>query len=293
MRDTPPKVLITGAAGQLGRELLQAVPQHVDVAPYDRKTLDITSREAVDKALKQDRPDVVVNAAAYTAVDKAEQEAETAFAVNATGPRNLAHACKAHGIRLIHISTDFVFDGSQCTPYSPEEEPEALSVYGRSKLEGERHVLQQLGEQAVVIRVGWLYSRFGKNFVKTMLRLMQEREQLNVVSDQIGTPTHAQGLAALIWRVVEERRLHGIYHWSDAGVASWYDFAVAIMEEGVAAGQLPHPITIRPIPSSDYPTPARRPAYSVLDKSATWAQFGTNPIHWRVALREMIREMGP
>jgi len=284
-------VLITGANGQLGQELLKSAPVSTKVSAVDRDGLDVSDNLAVHALLLELKPDIVINAAAYTAVDKAEQEQALAFAVNADGARNLAAACGELGARFIHVSTDFVFDGNHSTPYRPEDEAKPLGVYGASKLEGERNIIAQYPDGSLIIRVGWLYSCFGQNFVKTMLRLMGEREELGVVSDQIGTPTHAAGLAQAIWQFADESFTTGIYHWSDAGVASWYDFAVAIMEEAVAAGKLEKAISVKPIRTVDYPTPAQRPRYSVLDKTATWTHLDLKPLHWRVALRQMLQHL--
>lgn len=284
-------ILLTGAGGQLGQELQRSVPDTVQLHALDSKTLDVTDKEAVQNAFEQFCPDVVINAAAYTAVDKAEEERERAFAVNAEAPRFIAEACRGTACRIIHISTDFVFDGQKSSPYRPDDATNPLSVYGASKLDGEQSLLQLAPENSVIIRTSWLYSALGNNFVKTMLRLMAEREQLGVIADQVGTPTHAKGLAETIWTYVEKGGQPGIYHWSDAGVASWYDFAVAIMEEGVAAGLLQNSIDVRPLQTSDYPTPAQRPPYSVMDKRAIWSQLEIEPVHWRVALRQMLREI--
>jgi len=285
------RVLITGASGQLGQELQQQPPAWAEVVAVDVAELDISDDSAVFRQFERTSPELVINAAAYTAVDKAEEEAALAHAVNAQGAANLAAACRVSGARLIHISTDFVFDGHKSSPYTVNDEPQPLGVYGQTKLEGERYVLETLPQNTLVVRVGWLYSRFGQNFAKTMLRLMDERDELRVVADQVGTPTHAEGLAAAIWQFASKPDVSGIYHWSDAGVASWYDFSVAIMEEAVAAGLLPAPITIWPITTADYPTPASRPAYSVLDKQSTWQKLETVPLHWRHALRDMLTKL--
>lgn len=285
------RVVITGANGQLGRELIQSALADAEVIALDRDKLDISDNLAVHALLSEFKPDVVINAAAYTAVDKAEQEQTLAFAVNADGPRHLAASCSEHGARFIHVSTDFVFDGHSTTPYLSDDETNPLGVYGASKLEGERNVIAQYPDGSLIVRVGWLYSRFGQNFVKTMLRLMAERDELGVVADQIGTPTHAAGLAQALWQFADKSFTTGIYHWSDAGVASWYDFAVAIMEEAVAVGILEKAISVKPIRTVDYPTPARRPRYSVLDKTATWTHLDLKPLHWRVALRQMLQQL--
>ncbi len=282
------KVVVTGASGQLGRELARTAPD-VDLTLLDRKALDIGDAAAVKRCLEALQPELVINAAAYTAVDRAESEPELARRVNAEGPANLAGACAGLGARLIHVSTDFVFDGGASQPLQPGDATAPLGVYGASKLAGEQAVVAAL-PAALIVRTGWVYSCCGGNFVKTMLRLMTEREQLSVVWDQVGTPTWAAGLAQALWAFAEQPELGGTYHWSDAGVCSWYDFAVAIAEEGLARGLLEHGVQVNPIPARDYPTPARRPAYSVLDKSATWAAIDTPVRHWRSALRLMLDE---
>lgn len=276
-----------GADGQLGRSLRSAVPDGVQLLALSRGQLDITDAVAVAEGVRQHAPHWVINAAAYTAVDRAEEEPQQAMAVNAGGPGNLAAACADVGARLVQVSTDFVFDGARSTPYPPDAFTAPLGAYGRSKLAGEEAVRAAL-PAAVILRTGWVYSRFGGNFVKTMLRLMSEREQLAVVDDQVGTPTWARGLAEAIWSAVTRDIPGGIYHWSDAGVCSWYDFAQAIAEEGEALGLLSGPVAVQPIPASDFPTPARRPAFSVLDKRSTWAAVALSPVHWREQLRRML-----
>jgi dTDP-4-dehydrorhamnose reductase len=283
------KVLVTGAGGQLGRELQRTVPKVHDLVALSSALLDVTDAAQIECAFAGHEPAVVINAAAYTAVDRAESERERAQAVNGEGPDLLARATAARGIRLIHVSTDFVFDGTKGSPYLPDDPPNPLGAYGESKLAGE-HAVMAADPGALVVRSAWVYSAHGQNFVNTMLRLMRERTSLGVVADQIGTPTWAKGLAQALWRAVDAPQMQGIYHWTDAGVASWYDFAVAIQEEAEAWGLLDRAIPIRPIRTQDYQTAARRPAYSVLDKTATWEALAFTPPHWRVALREMLRE---
>ena len=282
--------LVTGAGGQLGRELQGTTPAGWTVVALDRATLDIADTGSLRAALDRVRPAAVINAAAYTAVDKAETEAELAARSNAEGPSVLAGACAELGIRLVHISTDFVFDGAASQPYRPADTTGPLGEYGRSKLAGEQGT-QAANPAALILRTGWVYSRFGNNFVKTMLRLMAERDQLNVVVDQVGTPTWARGLALTVWAGLLHEDAHGIYHWSDAGVCSWYDFAVAIQEEALALGLLQSEIAISPIPASDYPTPAARPSYSVLDKSSTCRDLDVTLTHWRTQLRAMLADL--
>lgn len=285
------KILITGANGQLGWELQRTAPSGTTLFTTDVGDLDITSATAVQAFVEHTKPHVIINAAAYTAVDKAEQGQDAAFAVNADGAANLAKAAQQCNVRLVHISTDFVFDGKKSTPYLPADTPNPLSIYGASKLKGEQRVHEITQGGALVIRTAWVYSSHGTNFVKTMLRLMREREHLGVVADQVGTPTWAYGLAKTIWRFVEKPEMRGVFHWTDAGIASWYDFAFAIQEEALQLGLLDKAIPIRPIPSSEYPTPATRPAYSVLDKASTWTSLDISPEHWRKALRSMLKEV--
>ena len=283
------KVVVLGAAGQLGRELVQSAGAQVECIALTRRDLDIGDPIAVADGLAQLAPELLINAAAYTAVDAAEQEAAVAHRANAEGPAHLARACKDMGARLIHISTDFVFDGAASMPYPVDAPTAPLGEYGRSKLAGEQAVRAILPE-ALVLRTGWVYSSYGNNFVKTMLRLMADREELGVVADQVGTPTWACGLASAVWAAAQKPELSGIYHWSDAGVCSWYDFAVAICEEACALGLLARPVNVRPIPASAYPTPARRPSYSVLDKADSWRDFALEGVHWRQQLRNMLNE---
>jgi dTDP-4-dehydrorhamnose reductase len=286
------RALITGADGQLAFELQRAVPEGLDVLALDRTGLDITDADVVHRVIAAFRPDVVINSAAYTAVDRAETEPDVAFAVNADGPRNIAHAVAEIGGRMIHISTDFVFDGQASRPYRPDDEPCPISVYGRSKLAGERAVLSTARGAAVVVRTAWLYSAHGANFVKTILRLLGERETIHVVADQVGTPTWALPFARVLWSLVKGPTLHGILHWTDAGVASWYDFAVAIREEAVRIGLCPLSCArVAPVRTTDYSRPAPRPPFSVLDGVDTWVGLGIQPRHWQLELRAMLEEL--
>ena len=283
------KVLLAGGSGQLGRELQRCKPADVELLALGSQELDLRAAETVAARVSGFRPQVIINTAAYTAVDRAESEPEAAFAVNAAGAASLAQAARATGAYCLQVSTDFVFDGAQSRPYLPADKTNPLGVYGASKLAGEQLALEVYPEGMAIIRTAWLYAVFGNNFVTTMLRLMGERERLGVVADQVGTPTWGRGLAEALWRMCRAQP-KGICHWTDAGVASWYDFAVAIQEEGFGCGLLAREIPIRPITTAEYPTPARRPAYSVLDKSETWAALGITPSHWRVALRQMLLE---
>ncbi|HSR36471.1 MAG TPA: dTDP-4-dehydrorhamnose reductase, partial [Desulfurivibrionaceae bacterium] len=205
------------------------------------------------------------------------------------GAVNLAEAAREQDAFLVQLSTDFVFDGNRSRPYAPGDTPAPLGVYGATKLAGEVAVQQILGHYSAIVRTSWLYSSHGHNFVKTMLRLMKERDAVRVVADQIGTPTWAHGLAVAVWQIAG-RTLSGIHHWGDGGVASWYDLAVAIQEEALSLGLLARAVPVLPIATANYPTPARRPSYSVLDKTATWELLGGPPPHWRVQLRRMLQE---
>jgi dTDP-4-dehydrorhamnose reductase len=285
-----PRALITGAGGQLGWELQRSAPAQWTVRACSRAELDITDADAIARAFEAWRPELLINAAAYTAVDRAEDEPEAAQRINAEGPAQLARACAAAGVHLLHVSTDFVFDGKASRPYRPEDATAPLGVYGRSKCEGERAVCECL-PGALLLRTGWVYSAHGSNFVRTMLRLMAERDTLRVVSDQVGTPTWAHGLADVLWAFAARPQLGGIHHWSDAGVCSWYDFAQAIAEEALTMGLLSRPVRVVPIAASEYPTPAARPAFSVLDKRSTLEALGMDARHWRVQLRAMLAEL--
>jgi len=286
------RVLITGAGGQLGQALLATVPSDIEPKAVARADLDIGAAAEVDALVAGFRPDVVINAAAYTAVDRAESDSAAAQRVNATGVQNLARAvCAIDGARLVQVSTDFVFDGRASLPYEPKAVPAPLGVYGASKLAGERAAFAELGPRAVVLRTAWVYSAVGRNFLLTMLKLLNERGEVRVVADQIGTPTATRSLAAALWRCAAIAEVHGVLHWTDAGVASWYDFAVAIAEEAAALGLLRRAATVHPIVTAEYPTAARRPPYSVLDKRAAIAALGLEPRHWRVELRAVLTEL--
>jgi len=283
-------ILLIGSNGQLGWELQRTVPDGISLTSLDYPEIDIRNPESVRQTINLYSPDWVINAAAYTAVDKAEADIENAYAVNATGIQYLAEAVQSSGGRLAHVSTDFVFSGEQAIPYRSTDVPSPCCVYGQSKLQGEQALMQTLPERSFVIRTAWLYSAHGQNFVKTMLRLMSEKEELSVVDDQFGTPTWAKGLALALWRGIEND-LVGTFHWSDAGVASWYDFAVAIQEEAYPLGLLDRSIPIQPVSTDQYPTPAQRPPFSVLEKRSTWDALTMEGTHWRKQLRLMLGEL--
>lgn len=268
--------LITGSKGQLGTELSGLLP---DAILTDVDSLDITDEMAVSNFVKKNDIDVIINCAAYTAVDKAEDCPELAQKINVDGPRNLAKS----GAKIIHISTDYVFDGKGHKPYTPDDATNPISVYGKTKAESEQAVLNY-AKEAVIIRTAWLYSPYGNNFVKTMQRLGAERTSLNVVADQIGTPTYAADLARAIVKILPQMNAanKGIYHYTNEGVCSWYDFAHKIMELSDLKCE------VIPIPSSSYPTRASRPFYSVLDKQKIKDTFGIKIEHWESALRRCI-----
>ena len=293
------KVLLTGATGQLGQALIASRPEGVELVPLGRGDLDLADAEACRQRVRMHQPDWLLNAGAYTAVDRAEGEPELAMAVNAGAPGAFAEALAQTGGRLLQVSTDFVFNGQQGSPYRPDQAPEPLGVYGASKAAGERAVLAALGPgRARILRTSWVYGPVGANFCLTMLRLHALKaaagEPLGVVADQVGCPTATFGLAAACWRAIgigADPGAAAVLHWSDAGAASWYDFAVAIGELGVATGLLEQAAHVQPIPTSAYPTPAARPPYSLLDCSASRAALGLEPTHWRAALAEVLGQL--
>lgn len=287
------QILLTGAAGQLGHDLQPALATLGEVLPIGRDELDLSQPEQVRATIRDWRPRAIVNAAAYTAVDKAESETDLANTINGTTPTVMAEVAQELDIPLIHISTDYVFDGQKNTPYLEDDAPNPVGAYGKSKLLGENGV-RQACDRHLILRTAWVYGVGGKgNFVKTMLRLGNERDELRVVVDQVGTPTWTGDLAAaiaqLLLGLLQETIAPGIYHYTNSGAISWYDFAVAIFEEAAA---LDMPLTVQrviPITTAEYPTPAKRPAYSVLSGKKVSAALGTIPPHWRSALRAMLR----
>ncbi len=280
------KALILGGHGQLGRCLVAAAPDDAVVVALGSKDLDISDKAAVRRIIRDVAPNLVFNAAAYTAVDRAENEEAIAYAVNASAVGHIAEAAAETGAALVHISTDFVFDGKLGTPYVPEAPTNPLGAYGRTKLAGELLA----GTAALIVRTAWVYGPEGTNFVRTMLRLMTERPDVRVVADQVGSPTYAPDLAAALWRLAV-LGVTGKHHYTDAGVASWYDFAVAIQDEALAAGILERGVPVIPIDTASFPTAARRPAYSVLDKGSAWAALDGPSSHWRANLRRMMTEI--
>ena len=283
------RVLIVGSKGQLGYELLRTVPEQTAVLGLDLPELDVTDAQALSRTVADFNPTLIINAAAYTAVDHAEANQATAFAVNEHAARTLAQIAAKHSCRLIHVSTDFVFDGLAGRPYFPNDPINPLSVYGLSKAQGDAAVLESHPSNSLIIRTAWVYSAHGGNFVKSIIKLLRERDQLRIIADQIGTPTWAGSLAQSIWTFAPRSEV-GLWHFTDAGVASWYDLAVAVAEESLALGLIDQMKPIAPIRTEDYPTPAKRPSFSVLDKTPTWAITGP-PNHWRQNLRRMLSEL--
>ncbi|MUG92390.1 dTDP-4-dehydrorhamnose reductase [Scytonema sp. UIC 10036] len=286
-------ILLIGSNGQVGTELQKILTPYGNTVAVARPTIDMTKPETLCSIIGEYKPQIIINAAAYTAVDKAENEVEEAMAVNGIAPGILAEEADKLGASLIHISTDYVFDGNNSRPYLETDTINPLSVYGKTKLRGEE-AIQKLCTNYFILRTAWVYGTFGKsNFVKTMLRLGGEREELRVVADQIGSPTWARDIAAAIAQILPQLspEMSGIYHYTNSGVASWYDFAVTIFEE---AQRLGFPLKVQkviPISTLEYPTPARRPSYSVLSCAKITKVLGTYPPHWRQSLREMIEEL--
>ena len=282
------RALVLGVTGQLGQACMDCAPKTVAAEGLSRATCDVTDDAVLRKVMDEVDPQVVINAAAYTAVDAAEDDPESADAVNANAPAMLAALCAQRGLRLVHISTDFVFDGRAHRPYAPGANASPLGVYGASKWRGEQAVLAS-GASHAVVRTSWVYGPGGRNFVLTMLRLMREQDTVRVVNDQIGSPTSTRGLAAVCWLLALHGHAGGLFHWSDAGAISWYDFACGIHDEALALGLLSAPATIEPIPTEAFPTKAQRPAYSVLDCSDTCSTLNVAQQPWRDALRDMLR----
>ena len=278
-------VLVTGANGQLGQSIQFIANKYPNIQFIytDYQEMDITNLESCQTFFSKYKPQFCINTAAYTAVDKAESESEKAHLINAIGPENLAKVCKEYDTILVHISTDFIFDGTSTTPYKELDIPNPQSVYGQTKLDGEL-AIQKNWEKHFIVRTSWVYSQFGANFMKTMLRLASERDSLSVVNDQIGTPTNAVDLAEVLVKIVQTPITHnqspfGIYNFSNEGVCSWYDFAKEIFRVNNIS------INLQAIPSSAYPTPAKRPAYSVLEKSKIKEVFGVEIKDWKESLK--------
>ena len=282
-------VLVTGSNGQLGQSIQFVAKNYseIDFVFCDSSALDITIKDSIHAAFEQYKPKYCINTAAYTAVDKAESEPEKAYSINANGAKNLAEVCKDFDTTIIHISTDFVFDGSATKPYSENDIPNPTGVYGQSKWQGEQ-MIQEITEKYFIVRTSWVYSQFGNNFMKTMLRLAKEREHLSVVNDQIGTPTSAVDLAETIVKIITIERKNsnlnnfGIYNFSNEGQCSWFDFAKKIFEINKIT------IDLKPIPTTSFPTPAQRPKFSVLDKMKIKKTFGITILDWERSLGTVV-----
>ncbi|HXH19997.1 MAG TPA: dTDP-4-dehydrorhamnose reductase [Chitinophagales bacterium] len=283
-----PSILVTGSKGQLGTELtlLAAEYPQYQFTFTDSHGMDITDEKSVRDLFTANRFDYCINCAAYTAVDKAESDMEAAFNLNATAVFHLAQVTREHNVRLIHLSTDFVFDGKKSKPYTEEDQPSPLNIYGKSKWRGEEACLQQ-NSKSIIIRTSWLYSPFGNNFVKTMQKLGRERKEIGVIYDQVGTPTYAYDLASTIMTMLPRlnENITGIFHYSNEGVCSWYDFAVAIMELSGLSSK------VKPLETVEYPTPAKRGHYSVLNKKKIKATFGLTIPYWRDSLKKCIERI--
>ncbi len=290
------KVLLTGAAGQLGQALRASCPPDLELIATSRDELDLGKAEACRATVERHRPDWVLNAGAYTAVDRAEEEPDLAHAVNGGAPRAFAEAIRQQGGRLLQLSTDFVFNGRQGSPYRVEQPRDPLGVYGASKARGEEAIEAVLADngQATVLRTSWVMGPVGRNFALTMLRLHRERDQLGVVADQVGCPSSTLNLAAACWRVISSRAEQPpVLHWCDSGAASWYDVSVAVGELAAELGMIERPASVRPIRTEDYPTPAQRPAYSLLDCCSSREQLELDGQHWRQALRAVLSAIPP
>jgi len=292
-RLTAMRVAIVAENGQLARCLMETIPEGVDAVAFGRQQLDLSDPSAPLSDVFEDAFDIVINAAAFTAVDRAENERDLAFAINAGGPERLARYCSEHNLPVIHISTDYVFDGTASRPYRESDEPIPCNTYGASKLAGEQ-AIAELMPQHVIIRTSWLYSAYGQNFVKTMLRLARSRDNLQVVADQLGRPTSAHELARAIWSIAhnlssDRGQKWGLYHYADAGEASWADFAEAIFTS--AGPWLPNPPRVERITTAEFERPAPRPAYSVLDTEKIEQTFGIEPPPWQAALSTVVKRI--
>ena len=286
------KVLLIGAKGQVGQELQVTLPYLGEVISIGREELDLTNSEKISQLIREIHPDYLVNAAAYTAVDKAETEPDLAYSINAIAPKIMAESAEKIKAKFLHISTDYVFDGRKNTPYLETDLTNPLGVYGQSKLRGEEEI-KTVNSQAIILRTAWVYGSYGKsNFVKTMLRLGKEREELKVVVDQVGSPTWAKDIATAITHLlINVDNPPGIYNFTNSGVASWFDLTKAIFEEAKISG-IPLKIQrVIPITTAEYPTPAVRPAYSVLSGQKISQQLGYIPSYWRDSLKAMLNQL--
>lgn len=285
------KILICGGSGQLAQALLKTLSSQGSVLALSHAQLNISDSAGVSRCFARTKPDVLINAAAYTAVDDAETNKEQAFEVNARGAHTLATQAARSKCRFIQVSTDFVFGGSKTEPYTSSDMTGPLNVYGQSKLEGEELVSDALGGEALILRTSWLYSQFGRNFFTNVLRLLRSGQSLRFVSDQVGSPTWAMSLAAAIRVLLSKPEMRGIHHWADCGTASRYEFAVAIHDEAMGLGLITRPVIISPGSDQESPAAAKRPSYSVLDATSTRAALGLEAVHWRNNLRAMLGEI--
>lgn len=288
------KILLTGAQGQVGQAVVQASKNlSIELIACDRQSLDITQKDTIKQLISTIQPDVIINAAAYTAVDRAETEIESAFAINALGPAYLAEVCKTYGIPLLHLSTDYVFNGKASKPYQVHHKIAPLGVYGQSKWEGEE-AIRKIHEKHLILRVSWVFGEYGNNFVKTMLRLFQEREEVHIVNDQQGCPTYASDIAEILLslsqQLIGSRDKYGTYHYCGTPKTTWYKFAQAIYQQ--AKKYIPLTVkSILPIMTADYPTPAVRPKYSVLDCQRFINEFKIHPTEWEQGLNKMLHTL--
>ena len=289
------KVLLTGGSGQVGQEILKSKPKGIEIICPSRDKLDLSDHWACKKIVQDYKPDWIINCGAYTQVDDAEKNILLSKKINGYAPAAFVEAINETNTNLLHISTDFVFDGNQNFPYKENQIRNPLSQYGSSKALGEELIETKINdiEKATILRTSWVISPIGKNFILTMLRLHSEKETIKVVSDQIGCPTSAGELAKVCWRIIElkkKKKLPSIFHWSDSGVASWYDIAVAVGELAKELGINKKEANVLPINTSEYPTPAQRPKYSLLDTKHTSSLLDINPIHWRKNLKNILIE---
>ncbi len=287
------KALVTGGGGQLAKALRRTAAEEYELSMHSIETLDITDSDQVEEIVNLFRPDVIINTAAYTDVDGAETDRKVAAVVNGNGPGILADAAERHGSSLIHVSTDFVFDGSSSGPLKTDDPTNPVSTYGRTKLDGESAIIDSALQRWTIVRTAWLYDETSPNFLSAMIRMMEANDEIRVVSDQTGTPTRSKSLAIALW-CIAEGGVVGMHHWTDAGSTTWHGFATAIEEIGFEYGLFTSRTKVEPISTEEYPTPARRPSYSVLDKTNTWSALdGTRAmpaVHWRDNLENTIRE---
>lgn len=284
------KVCLFGASGKLGQELQRFIPVDTEVHTIDRSHVDFSQEGQISALLDFLKPGVIINASAYNAVDRAESERELAYIVNASAPAAMAKWAADNAARMIHVSTDYVFDGKRGSSYFPRDPVSPINIYGGSKAEGETQVGLYLKGKGVILRTSWCYSQFGNNFVKTMLNLMGQGKELNIAGDRVGSPTWFKDFAEVLWGVVENPDVAGTYHWTNAGIASWYDFAVSIQEEALECGLLTKEVPIHMTSSESYAAPAQRPSCVILDKTESYKLLGDSP-HWRESLKKMLIEL--